>query len=356
VNVFNSPDFDAHEAVAHFADKKSGLRAIIAIHSTALGPSCGGTRMYPYADADAALTDALRLSRGMSYKSAIADLPLGGGKAVILGDPNRDKSDALFLAFAHAINTLAGRYITAMDVGMTQKDMPVIARGTKHVAGYDQPGKPGGNSGPATALGVFTGLKAAVKHKLDVETTKGLTVAIQGLGKVGMALAKRLAAEGAKLIVADVNTAAVEDAVKNLGAIASTPDAIVTAQCDVLSPNALGAILNDTSLPQLKAKVIAGAANNQLARDVHGQMLMERGILYAPDYVINGGGIICVAGQIYNWNDSEIERRVLKIGQTLSTVFARAAQEGVPTSVVADEMARERIARGTTTASARAAE
>jgi leucine dehydrogenase len=312
--------------------------------------------MYPYADADAALTDALRLSRGMSYKSAIADLPLGGGKAVILGDPNRDKSDAMFLAYADAINTLAGRYVTAMDVGMTPKDMPIIARGTKYIAGYDQPGKRGGNSGPATALGVFTGLKAAVKHQLGVDSTKGLTVAIQGLGKVGMDLARRLSAEGAKLIVADVNAAAVEEAVKKLGATPSTPEAIVTAPCDVLSPNALGAILNDQSIPHLKARVIAGAANNQLARDVHGAQLMERGILYAPDYVINGGGIICVAGQIYDWDDHEIERRVLKIGATLTTVFARALQQGEPTSAIADAMARERIARGAAVASARAAE
>jgi len=355
VNVFSSPDFDSHEAVAHFSDKKSGLKAIIAVHSTALGPSCGGARMYPYADADAALTDALRLSRGMSYKSAIADLPLGGGKAVILGDPNRDKSEALFLAFADAINTLGGRYVTAMDVGMTPKDMPIIARRTQHIAGYDQPGKPGGNSGPATALGVFTGLKVAVKHHLGLDSTKGLTVAIQGLGKVGMNLARRLAGEGAKLIVADVNADAVNEAVDKFGAAAVRPDEIVTIACDVLSPNALGAILDDNSIPKLKARVIAGAANNQLARDLHGARLMERGILYAPDYVINGGGIICVAGQIYNWDDREIERRVLAIGPTLAAIFARASLEGEPTNVVSDAMARERMARGRVT-SARAAE
>jgi leucine dehydrogenase len=346
MNVFDSPDFDAHEAVAFFEDKRAGLKAIIAIHSTALGPACGGTRMYAYASPDAALTDVLRLSRGMSYKSAIADLPLGGGKAVILGDPLRDKSDALFLAYGEAINTLGGRYVTAMDVGVLPKDMPVIARATKHIAGYDQPGKTGGNSGPATALGVFVGLKAALKHRLGAETTKGLTVAIQGLGKVGMDLARRLAAEGAKLIVADVNPSAVQDATTNLGAVCMEPEAIVTAECDVLSPNALGAIFNDDTVPRLHARVIAGAANNQLARDAHGVMLKERGILYAPDYVINGGGIICVAGQIYNWSDQEIERRVLAIGDTLGQVFVRAAAENAPTNVIADQMARERIERG----------
>src|SRR5271170_388768 len=182
MSVFEAPDFDQHETVAFFDDKATGLKAIIAIHSTALGPACGGTRMYPYANGEAALTDALRLSRSMSYKSAIADLPLGGGKAVILGDPARDTSEARLLAFAEAINTLSGRYITAMDVGMTPNDMPVIARGTKFIAGYDQPGKTGGDSGPLTALGVFVGLKAAVKHRLGVDTTEGLTVAIQGLG------------------------------------------------------------------------------------------------------------------------------------------------------------------------------
>ena len=355
MNVFNSPDFDSHEAVAYFNDKRTGLRAIIAVHSTALGPSCGGVRMYTYADADAALTDALRLSRGMSYKSAIADLPLGGGKAVILGDPNRDKSEALFLAFAEAINTLGGRYVTAMDVGMTPKDMPIIARGTRHVAGYDQLGKPGGNSAPATALGVFTGLKAAVKHKLGLSSTKGLTVAIQGLGKVGMDLARRLAGEGAKLVVADVNAAAVQEAVQKLGAVAVSTEQIVTAECDVLSPNALGAVLNDETIPGVKARVIAGAANNQLARDMDGAKLMERGVLYAPDYVINGGGIICVAGQICNWDDREIERRVLAIGDTLAAIFARATHQGEPTNAVSDAMARERIARSAI-AGARAAE
>jgi leucine dehydrogenase len=242
-----------------------------------------------------------------------------------------------------------------MDVGMTPKDMPIIARGTRHIAGYDQPGKPGGNSGPATALGVFTGLKAAVKHQLGLDSTKGLTVAIQGLGKVGMNLARRLASEGAKLIVADVNAAAVEEAVQKHGATAVTPEEIVTTACDVLSPNALGAILNDDTIPRLKARVVAGAANNQLARDAHGARLMERGILYAPDYVINGGGIICVAGQICNWDDREIERRVLAIGDTLATIFARASQQGEPTNAVSDAMARERIVRGAV-ASARAAE
>ncbi|MEJ0044034.1 MAG: Glu/Leu/Phe/Val dehydrogenase dimerization domain-containing protein, partial [Rhizomicrobium sp.] len=346
MNVFDSPDFDRHEAVAFFDDAKTGLKAIIAVHSTALGPACGGTRMYPYANGDAALTDALRLSKGMSYKNAIADLPLGGGKAVILGNPATDKSDAKFAAFAEAVNTLGGRYITAMDVGILPADMPVIARGTTYIAGYDQPGKAGGDSGPATALGVFAGLKAAVKHRLGADTTKGMRVAIQGLGKVGMGVARRLHAEGARLIVADTNLKTVAEAVETLHAVAATPDQIVTCECDVLSPNALGAILNDQSIPRLHARVVAGGANNQLARDPHGAMLRDRDILYAPDYVINGGGIIRVAAQIETWSDEEVTRRVLAIADTLGAIFTRAAKDGEPTNVIADRMAEERIARG----------
>jgi leucine dehydrogenase len=351
--VFESVDFDHHESVAFFDDKASGLKAVIAIHSTALGPACGGTRMHAYANGDAALTDALRLSRGMSYKNAIADLPLGGGKAVIIGDPAKDKSEARFLAYADAINALGGRYITAMDVGILPKDMPVIARGTKFIAGYDQPGRAGGDSGPATALGVFVGLKAAVKHRLGVDTTKGLTVAIQGLGKVGMGLAKQLHSEGAKLIVADVNEDAVRKAVDAFGARTASPDTVVTVECDVLSPNALGAIFDDRTIPAVQASVIAGGANNQLLRDEHGAALKVRGILYAPDYVINGGGIIRVAGQIHDWSDAEIERRVLAIAGTLSQIFRRADVQDLPTNVIADRMAEERMAAGK---SAKAAE
>jgi leucine dehydrogenase len=352
MNVFDSPDFDHHEHIAFFDDKRTGLKAIIAVHSTALGPACGGTRMYPYASPDDALTDVLRLSRGMSYKNAIAGLPLGGGKAVILGDPAKDKSEAKFSAYAEAVNALGGRYITAMDVGVGPKDMPAIARGTKYVAGYDQPGKTGGDSAPLTALGVFVGLKAAVKHKLGADTTDGLTVAIQGLGKVGMGLAQRLHAEGAKLIVADVNSEAVRRAVDAFGAREASPDNIVTAECDVFSPNALGAVIDDETVAALRAKIVAGGANNQLARDPHGKILMERGVLYAPDFVINGGGIIRVAGQIYGWDDAEIERRVLAIADTLATIFKRADAERQPTNVVADRMAGERIARGAATAKA----
>jgi leucine dehydrogenase len=346
MNVFEAADFGHHETVAFFDDKASGLKAIIAIHSTALGPACGGTRMYPYANGDAAMTDVLRLSRGMSYKNAIANLPLGGGKAVIIGDPAKDKSEARLLAYADAVNALGGRYLTAMDVGIGPKDMPVISLGTKYAWGYDKPGHISGDSGPSTALGVFTGLKAAVKHRFGADTAKGLTVAIQGLGKVGMMLAKQLHAEGANLIVADVNQDAVRKAVDAFGARSAAPDQIVTTECDVLSPNALGAILNGETVDKLHARVVAGGANNQLLRAEHGAALKARGILYAPDYVINGGGIIRVAGQIFDWSEGEIARRVLGIGDTLMQIFRRADADGKPTSEIADRIAEERIAAG----------
>jgi leucine dehydrogenase len=355
MSAFESPDFDHHETVAFFDDKASGLKAIIAIHSTALGAACGGTRVYPYANGDAALTDVLRLSRGMSYKNAIANLPLGGGKAVIIGDPAKDKTEARLLAYGRAVNELGGRYITAMDVGITPADMPVIARATKHAAGFDMQGKPSGDSGPPTALGVFVGLKAAIKHRLGADSAKGLTVAIQGLGKVGTNLAKRLHDEGAKLIVSDVNADAVKKAVGAFGAKPVSADEIVTAECDVFSPNALGAILNDKTVDKIHAKVVAGAANNQLARDEHGTALKARGILYAPDYVINGGGIIRVAGQIFEWSDAEVERRVLAIAGTLTQIFKRADSDNKPTNVIADRIAEERMAAGGKSA-ARAAE
>jgi leucine dehydrogenase len=349
MSVFEAEDFDHHETVAFFDHKPSGMKAIIALHSTALGPACGGTRVYPYPTSDAALTDVLRLSRGMSYKNAIADLPLGGGKAVYIGDPAIAKTEARLLAYADAVNTLGGRYITAMDVGMTQRDMPVIARGTKYVAGFDQPGKPGGDSGPMTALGVFLGLKAAVKHRLGTDSLKGLTVAVQGVGKVGMKVARQLHAEGAKLIVSDVQRELLDQAVAEFGAIVIAGDEIVAADCDVFSPNALGAVLNRDSIPRLRARVIAGAANNQLARDSDGAVLRSRGILYAPDYVINGGGVICVAGQIFDWSNAEIERRVRAIADRLVQIFNRADKEDAPTSVIADRMAEERMAHGAQT-------
>jgi leucine dehydrogenase len=346
MSVFSMPDFDNHEEVVFVRNEAAGLSAIIAIHNTALGPACGGTRMWPYASDDEATKDALRLARGMTYKSAMAKLPLGGGKAVIIGDAKRDKTEKLLLAHARAVDQLGGRYITAMDVNMTPDDMRVIARGTKHVAGFTQAGKAGGDSGPMTALGVFVSLKAAVEHRLKTDKLKGIRVAVQGLGAVGFELCQHLHKEGAVLIVSDLNSERAAKAETMFGAKTVSPDHILSADADVLSPCALGAVINDRTLSQLKAKVIVGGANNQLAEDRHGDELMKRGALFAPDYVANGGGIIRVAGQIFNWSDGDIETRVRAIATTLREIFVRADSVKRPTNVIADEIARERVSAG----------
>ncbi len=344
MSVFDQPDFDAHEFVHFVADRASGLRAIVAVHDTTLGPACGGTRMWPYASPQAAAADALRLSRGMSYKNAMAELPLGGGKAVVIGDARSHKSDALLRALGRAVEGLGGRYITAMDVGMTERDMGVIASATKHVAGYAQEGKSGGDPSPMTALGVFCGLKAAWAFSSGSDDLTGVRVAVQGVGNVGYDLARRLKEAGAALIVADVNEANVRRAAETLGAEVASPDRIHAAEVEIFAPCALGAVLNDQTIPELKARVIAGGANNQLAKAHHGTRLLDRGVLYAPDYVINGGGIIRVCGQIYGWSDAEIEARARRIGATLAEIFAAAKAEGAPTHEVADRIARARIA------------
>lgn len=345
MSVFEMPDFDGHEEVAFFADPATGYRGLVAIHDSTLGPACGGTRMWAYADSAAALTDALRLSRGMSYKNAMAELPLGGGKSVIIGDARTGKTAAVLRAHGRAVDSLGGRYVTAMDVGMTEADMETIASVTPHVAGYAQAGKSGGDPSPMTAWGVFCGIKAAVAFVNGGDDMKGLTVAIQGIGNVGYDTARHLKEAGAKLIVADVNEKNVARAVETLGARAVSPETIHAEDADVFAPCALGAILNAATIPEIKAKIVAGGANNQLARpDVDGPAVAARGILYAPDYVINGGGIIRVCGQIYDWSDADIRARTTRIGATLTEVFQTAKREGRPTDQVADRIARARIA------------
>jgi leucine dehydrogenase len=342
--MFDMPDFDGHESVNWFFDKASGYRGLIAVHDSTLGPACGGTRMWPYASADAALTDALRLSKGMSYKNAMAELPLGGGKAVIIGDARTQKSAEIMRAHGRAVDSLNGRYVTAMDVGMTEADMETIAAVTQHVAGYAQRGRTGGDPSPMTAWGVFCGIKAAVKAALGTDDLKGLRVAVQGVGNVGYDTARHLKNAGAKLIVADVNDANLRRARETLDAAVVAPDMIHASEADVFAPCALGAILNDQTIPELKVKIVAGGANNQLARPAqHGAALLERGILYAPDYVINGGGIIRVCGQMYDWSDDDIRVRTEHIGATLTEVFEAAKAENLPTHQVADRIARARI-------------
>ena len=338
MTVFVSLHFDDHELVAFHADAASGLRAIIALHSTALGPALGGLRMWPYADEAAALDDVLRLSRGMTYKAALAGLPLGGGKAVIIGDPRTGKSTALLRAMGRFVESLGGRYHTAEDVGTTVADMDVLRTETAFAHGVSDGS---GNPSPATAYGVFVGIRAAVRQRLGRDDLAGIAVAVQGLGNVGFRLAEYLDEAGARLIVADLNEAFVRRAVVELGAEAVTPERIHAVVADVFAPCALGAVIDDESLPELGACIVAGSANNQLAEDHHGTALKARGVLYAPDYVINAGGLIDVAGEGPDYDPAAVLNRTEGIADTLERVFDRAEREDAPTHQVADRMAEE---------------
>ncbi len=347
MTVQTSPFFANHEQVSFFSDPVSGLRAIVALHSTALGPAAGGCRMWAYADEQAAIDDALRLSRGMSYKNAMADLPFGGGKAVIIGDSRRDKTEALLEAFGEAVDSLGGRYITAEDVGITVADMTAAARRTAHISGLKKAGDAaGGDPSPKTAHGIFLGLKAAVKAKLGRDDLYGLRVAVQGLGGVGYHLCRELYAAGARLTVADIDPAPVAQVADSFDACVMAPDKILFADVDVVAPCALGAILNSETIPRIKAPVIAGGANNQLAEDADGALLHARGILYAPDYVINAGGIINVAAEYSgSRTEGEVEADIEKIYARLADLFARSESENKPTNVIADAMAEQKIAK-----------
>ncbi|WP_404333394.1 Leu/Phe/Val dehydrogenase [Sphingomonas sp. MMS12-HWE2-04] len=342
------PDFDDHEGVYLFTDRASGLSAIIAVHSTALGPAAGGVRFWNYANSDAAITDALRLSRGMSYKNAMANLPLGGGKGVILAaEPGATVTDAQLEAFGRAVESLVGKYVTAEDVGMSEARMKVVATQTRHVSGLPvAAGGAGGDPGPVTARGVYLGVKAAAKRGLGADTMRGVRVAIQGVGSVGGGVARLLAADGAVLTLADVNAERAKTLAAELGAEAVDASAILTHDADLFSPNALGAILTEASIPQIKAKVVAGGANNQLATRADGQRLHDRGILYAPDYVINAGGIINVGLEyLGQGNMAEVQARVDKIPERLIEVWDESARTGDPESEVADRIAQRLIGR-----------
>ncbi len=339
--IFAHPEFDAHELVAFAGDRESGLKAIIAIHNTNRGPALGGCRMWPYATEAEALTDVLRLSRGMTYKSALADLPLGGGKAVIIGDPHTDKSEALFLAMGRFVDGLAGRYITAEDVGISVDDVEVMARATKHVAGTRAAGA--GDPSPSTAYGVLMGIRAAVAHKLGRNSLDGVRVAVQGVGHVGYHLCRVLAEAGARLTVADIDDAALARAKAEFHAQPVAPEAIYGVEGEVFAPCALGAVINDDTLVQLKAPIVAGAANNQLAAPRHGVELMRRGVLYAPDYVINAGGVINISHEGPAYDKQAAFNHVARIHDTLREIFSRAETGGVPTSEAADRLAEERF-------------
>ena len=340
--LWDLPDFDHHESVHLFDDAKTGLQAIIAIHSTHVGPAAGGTRFWHYADKAAAITDALRLSRGMSYKNAMAELPAGGGKAVILADAARTKTQDMLDCFARAVDSLGGRYITAQDVGMSEADMVSLANNTAHVAGL--PGQ-GGDPGPYTARGVYLGVKAAAKRALGVETMAGVHVAVQGVGSVGGGLARYLAADGATLTIADVDLVRATALAQELGATCVAVGDIMTVPADVFSPNALGAILTEASIAALRVKAVAGGANNQLATGPEGRMLADRGILYAPDYVINAGGIINVLRHIDKAGDEEINARIDAIPGRLKVIWEQSESNGSTPAEVADQMAKKLIGR-----------
>jgi leucine dehydrogenase len=347
MEIFNMREFDAHELIVFGDDAATGLRAVIALHSTALGPAAGGCRMWPYATLTEAVSDVLRLSRGMSYKNAIAGLPFGGGKSVIIADPQKQKTPELFEAFGRFVDSLGGRYLTAEDVGTTTADMASVARATRYVAGLGRaPGEAGGDPAPKTALGVHLGIKAAARFRLGRSDLEGLSVAIQGLGGVGSHLARMLADEGARLKVADVRAAAVRRVCDELGASAVAVEDVLAEDVDVLAPCALGAVLNEQSIPRLHARIVAGAANNQLAQGQDGQSLLAAGILYAPDYVINAGGIISVSREYRGGaTDAQVLEDIGQIPLRLTEIFERARHENRTTNAVADEMARERLGR-----------
>jgi leucine dehydrogenase len=331
--------------IVHVEEPESGLNALIAVHDATLGPACGGCRIRPYETVEAALDDVTRLSRGMTFKNALGGIPFGGGKAVIIADPKTGKSEKLLRAFGRAVDSLNGLYYTAEDSGVTEHDLEIVRKETKFVAGLPGGGK-GGNPSPFTARGVFRGIEAASRFKLGRESVDGLRVAILGVGAVGMALAEMLHDAGAQLAVADVNEAAVVEAVRRFGAAAVSPEDCIAADVDVFSPCALGGAINAASIARLKAPIVAGAANNQLLTPDMDEALRAKGVLYAPDYVINAAGVISVGMEILGrWEADDIAARIDRIGDTLTSIFERSAREGRPTGQVADAMALDIIAK-----------
>ncbi|MEP0146509.1 MAG: Glu/Leu/Phe/Val dehydrogenase dimerization domain-containing protein [Paracoccaceae bacterium] len=344
MSVFTHPEFD-HEQVLFCHDPAIGLKGIIAIHSTALGPAAGGCRMHPYASADDALTDVLRLSKGMSFKNSVAGLPLGGGKSVIIADPSRtDKAD-LLRAFSKHVQDLGGRYWTAIDVGVGPADADILAENCDYIFARASQYEAGFNPSLFTALGGFVGVKAAAKHALGRNDLAGLRVAVQGLGQTGGNLCRQLHDVGAELIVADVNEDAVREMVQRFGATAVVPDAIHAQDVDIFAPCAMGGGINDVTLSDIKAKAICGLANNQLAEPRHGAALLSRGITYVPDYVVNAGGMMGASTVIFDTPSREASNaRIHGLYDTILNILSAAETSGRPSSDVADEMAAARIA------------
>jgi leucine dehydrogenase len=339
-DVFAQMQSMGHEQVLLSHDPSCGYLGIIAIHDTTLGPALGGTRFWQYSSTDEAITDALRLARGMTYKSAVAGINLGGGKSVIIGDNRRPDREALFRAHGRFIETLGGRYITAEDIGTSPADMEYIKLETDHVAGLLGLS---GDPSPVTAYGVYVGMKAAAKVRWGSDELSGKAIAVQGAGKVAYSLMQHLHAEGARLIVTDIDGEKVKRAVREFGARPVDPDAIYDQDANIFSPNALGAVINDETLPRLRVEIVAGGANNQLAEDRHGDELEKRGILYAPDYVINGGGVINVYGELYRWPVERAKKKAGEIYETLLRIFEIAKRERIPTYQAADRLAKQRI-------------
>lgn len=341
--MFAELELHGHEQVVFCSDSQVGLRAIIAIHDTSLGPALGGTRMWNYTSDSEALTDVLRLSRGMTYKAAVAGLNLGGGKAVIIGDPNTQKNEILFRSYGRFVQTLRGRYITAEDVGTTVRDMEWIRMETRYVTGVS--GQDGsGDPSPYTALGVYMGMKATARVAFGSDALEGLRIVVQGAGNVARHLVAHLVKERARVTVTDIFEDKASALCKEYSVEYAPPEDIYSIECDIFSPNALGAVLNDITIPKLKCAVIAGGANNQLADEQrHCRLLAERGILYAPDYVINAGGLINVASEIENWSREQVVRKVESIYDTVLRLFQTAAREGLLTIEASNRIAEERI-------------
>lgn len=342
MSVFEAPEYDQHEEVLFVNDPASGLRAIIAVHNTNLGPALGGCRMWPYASEAEAVRDVLRLSRGMTYKAAVLDCGLGGGKSVIIGDSRRDKTPELLHAMGRAIATLQERYIVGEDVGTNPDDMREIKTVTRCVSCLRKEDGGYGDPAPMTALGVFSAIRAGVKTALGSDELTGITVAVQGIGNVGMNLCRQLSEAGASLVVCDVYPQQLEKARSELGAEVVEPEQIYDVRADVFAPCAMGAVINDGTVGRLKVKVVAGAANNQLDHDRHGAQLAEKGIVYIPDYVANGGGLVSCAAEWYGKDASQVAKDVRRIYDTSLLILSEARSAGVPTNVAADRIAEAR--------------
>jgi len=343
MNIFEKVEPGGYEQLVFCHDRETGLKAIISIHDTTLGPALGGVRMWPYKSEQEAVDDVLRLARGMTYKAAAAGLNLGGGKSVIIGDSSRDKTPKLLRAFGRFVESLGGRYITAEDVGTCQKDMDIIAGETKYVTGRDPSAGGSGDPSPFTALGVLYGIRAAVKYLYGTESLAGKRVAVQGTGNVGYHLCSLLFKEGVELIAADINQKSLEAVVKEFGAQAVGTDEIYSTECDIFAPCALGGIINDHTVERLRCRIVAGSANNVLLEDRHGELLEERKILYVPDYVINAGGLINVAGELEGYDRQQVLKQVEKIYDNVARVLAIASREIIPTYLAADRLAEERL-------------